>query len=154
MVQPGMPVINARGLVGRVQKVYRDYSDVLLVSDPQSSIDVLIPATGGRGLLNGVANDDSYFCDIEYLEEGKAVKVGDLVVTSGLGKFFPEGLIVGEIASVDEARHGLYQKVQVKPAVDFSSLHSVLILLAPPPPADPNREVNRKSKAAHGVEPF
>lgn len=153
-VKVGMPVINAEGLVGRISRSYGAYSDVLLLSDPQSSIDVVIPETGGRGLLNGLASDDSYHCEIEYLEQGKAVSVGDTIVTSGLGKHFPEGLIVGEIASVVEARHGLYQKVRVKPAVDFSSLDSVLILLAPPPPADPDREDDHKSKPAHGVEPF
>ncbi len=153
-IEIGMPVISAAGLAGRILHTYGAYSDVLLVSDPQSSIDVVIPTTGGRGLLSGISSDDSYLCQIEYLERGKAVKVGDPVVTSGLGKHFPEGLIVGVIESVDEAKHGLYQKVTVKPAVDFSSLGAVLILLAAPPPADPRRELNRKSKNAYGVKPF
>ena len=153
-VQVGMPVISAEGLVGRVLHSYGKYSDVLLVSDPQSSIDVVVKETGGRGLLNGVASDDSYVCEIEYLEQGKAVSVGDRIVTSGLGKHFPEGLVVGEIASVDTAEHGLYQKVSVRPAVEFSSLDSVLILLAPPPPSDPDRNVSKKSPKAHAVEPF
>jgi len=153
-VETGMPVISAEGLVGRILHSYGKHSDVLLVSDPQSSIDVVVEETGGRGLLRGVASDDAYICEIEYLEQGKAVKVGDKVMSSGLGKYFPEGLLVGEIASVDSARHGLYQKVTVRPAVDFSALDSVLILLAPPPPADPNRGKARKSKSAYGVEPF
>ena len=153
-VEVGMPVISAEGLVGRILHSYGSHSDVLLISDPQSSVDVVIEETGGRGLLQGVASDDAYFCEIEYLEQGKAVRVGDTVKTSGLGKHFPEGLVVGVIASVDSARHGLYQKVTVKPAVDFSSLDTVLVLLAPPPPADPNRTQDRQSGAAHGVEPF
>jgi len=153
-VEVGMPVISAEGLVGRILHSYGTHSDVLLVADPQSSVDVVIEETGGRGLLKGVASDDAYFCEIEYLEQGKAVRVGDKVKTSGLGKHFPEGLLVGEIASVDSARHGLYQKVTVKPAVDFSSLDTVLILLAPPPPSDPARAQNQQSKSAHGVEPF
>lgn len=153
-VEVGMPVISAEGLVGRILHSYGSHSDVLLVTDPQSSVDVVIEETGGRGLLKGLASDDSYSCEIEYLEQGKAVRVGDLVKTSGLGKHFPEGLLVGVIASVDSARHGLYQKVSVRPAVEFSSLDTVLILLAPPPPADPDRAQDRQSEAAHGVEPF
>jgi rod shape-determining protein MreC len=153
-VRVGMPVISADGLVGRVLHSYGDHSDILLVSDPQSSIDVVIPSTGGRGLLNGLASEDSYVCEIEYLEQGKKVSVGDEVVTSGLGKHFPEGLVVGKIASVDSAQHGLYQKVTVKPAVEFSSLDAVLILLAPPPPSDPAREIDRQSPIAHGMEPY
>lgn len=153
-VEVGMPVISAEGLVGRILHSYGNHSDVLLISDPQSAVDVVVEETGGRGLLKGVASDDSYSCEIEYLEQGKAVQVGDLVKTSGLGKHFPEGLFVGVIASVDTARHGLYQKVTVKPAVDFSSLDTVLVLLAPPPPSDPERAHDRQSEAAHGVEPF
>src|SRR5262245_16867691 len=42
-VEPGMPVIDAHGLIGRISRVYGNYSDVLLVTDPQSSIDVVIP---------------------------------------------------------------------------------------------------------------
>ncbi len=153
-VEVGMPVINAEGLVGRVLHSYGVYSDVLLVSDPQSSVDVVVAKTGGRGLLKGLASDDSYICEIAYLEQGKAVSIGDEVVTSGLGKHFAEGLVVGHIVSIDSAEHGLYQKVRVKPAVDFSSLQSVLILTAPPPPSDPDKDKKRKSASAHGMEPF
>lgn len=153
-VKVGMPVISAEGLVGRVLHSYGSYSDILLASDPQSSIDVVVTSTGGRGLLKGVASDDSYVCEIEYLEQGKAVSVGDEVVTSGLGKHFAEGLVVGHIVSVDSAVHGLYQKVRVKPAVEYSSLDSVLILLAPPPPTDPSKDKSNRSALAHGMEPF
>lgn len=153
-VAVGMPVISAEGLVGRVLHSYGGYSDVLLVSDPQSSVDVIIPSTEGRGILTGLASETSYDCEIEYLEQGKAVKVGDEVVTSGLGKRFPEGLVVGVISSVDSAEHGLYQKVRVAPAVNFSSLDKVLVLLAPPPPTDPGRNKDRKSPAARGMVPY
>ncbi len=153
-IEVGMPVISADGLAGRILHTYGAYSDVLLVSDPQSSIDIKIPATGGRGLLSGIASDSSYVCKIEYLERGKEVKVGDTVVTSGLGKHFPGDLAVGVIESVDEVRYGLYQKVSVRPSVKFSSLGEVLILLAAPPPADPDREKDKASAAAHGVQPF
>jgi rod shape-determining protein MreC len=153
-VEVGMPVISAEGLVGRVLHSYGSYSDVLLVSDPQSSIDVVVTKTGGRGILKGLASDDAYYCEIEYLEQGKAVSVGDEVVTSGLGKHFAEGLVVGHIVSVDSAVHGLYQEVRVKPAVEFSALDSVLILLAPPPPSDPSKDSKQASTLAHGMEPF
>lgn len=153
-IDEGMPVISAEGLVGRVLHSYGTYSDVLLVSDPQSSVDVVIPSTQGRGILTGLASDTSYDCEIEYLEQGKAVKVGDEVVTSGLGKRFPEGLLVGVISEVDSAQHGLYQKVRVAPAVNFSSLDQVLVLLAPPPPTDPDRNSDRKSPSARGLVPY
>ncbi len=153
-VEVGMPVVGAQGLVGRILHAYGPYSDVLLVSDPQSSVDVVVQGTGSRGLLKGLASNDSYVCEIEYLEQGKVVRIGDAVTTSGLGKHFPAGLLVGKISSVDSARHGLYQKVTVKPATNFSRLESVLVLLTPPPAADPARDKNRASSKARGIEVF
>lgn len=153
-LEVGMPVIDADGLVGRVHRVYGDHADVLLVADPQSSIDVIIPRTGGRGVLTGLARDDAYRCEIEYLERGTEVEEGDLVVTSGLGDSFPANLVIGRIAAVDSARYGLYQKVEVEPAVDFSSLRRLLVLLAPPPTPDPDGDAEPRSRQAHAVRPF
>jgi rod shape-determining protein MreC len=153
-LSPGMPVITSAGLVGRVQHVYGRYSDVLLATDPQSAIDVRIPRTGGRGVLTGLGRDDSYRCEIGYLERGKEVQIGDLVVTSGLGSAFPPGIVVGHVARIDTKEYGLFQEVEVEPIVDFSDLGYVLVLLAPPPPPDPGAGRRRVSSSAHGVRPY
>lgn len=153
-VATGMPVVNTSGLIGRIHHVYGDYADVLLVTDPQSSIDVVIPRTGGRGVLTGLAREDAYRAKIEYLEKERVVEVGDKVVTSGLGGAFPSGIEVGQITEVKTVEYGLYQEVEVVPAVDFSSLSSVLVMVAPPPPPDPNAGADTSSPDAHGVRPF
>src|SRR5688572_15030359 len=79
-VQPGMPVITGTGPVGRINKVFGDYADVTLISDPSSSIEVVIPRTGGRGILTGLGRADSYACTIGWLERQTAIgtaEVGD-----------------------------------------------------------------------------
>lgn len=156
-VQPGMPVIVGTGPVGRIDKVYGDYADVVLISDPGSKIEVVIPRTGGRGLLIGVGKPDSYACKIEWLErhlkpEGK-VQVGDEVVTSGLGASFPPGLVVGKVTKIN-GDDGMFQSVEVEPAVDVSRVRAVMVLLAPPPPADPDAKVKRRSEPAFGGRPL
>ena len=153
-VAAGMPVINADGLVGRIHRVYGDFSDVLLVSDTQSSIDVIVARTGGRGVLTGLASEDSYRCKIEYLEQESQVRVGDAIVTSGLGSQFPAGLPVGQIVAISGLKHGLYQEVEVRPAVDFGKIGSLLILLAPPLAADPQPDTMAASGRAEGVRPL
>ena len=117
-VAVGMPVITGAGPVGRIDKVYGKYADVMLVSDPSSSIEVVIPRTGGRGILTGLGRSDSYACKIEWLErqtkpESKVV-VGDDVVTSGLGASFPPGLVVGKVSAVAHD-DGMFQNVEVDP---------------------------------------
>jgi len=194
-VAPDMPVITSEGPVGRIDKVYGDYADVVLTSDPASRIDVVIRApsqpgtqaaqttgaAGARGLLVGMGRPDSYACKIEWLErqgrplgaasrggsgfpagptgsetrgdaDGK-VKVGDEVVTSGLGASFPAGLVVGKIAKII-GDDGMFQSVEVSPAVDVSRVRAVMVLLAPPPPPDPDAKSRRRSEPAFGARPL
>lgn len=153
-IASGMPVLDASGLVGRIYHAYGGYSDVLLATDPQSSIDVLIPETGGRGVLTGLGHDASYACKIEYLERGKEVAEDHTVVTSGLGGAFPPGIVIGRIAKVMTKEYGLYQEVEVEPVVDFSNLGRVLVVLAPPPPPDPSADDNKSSPPAYSVRPY
>ncbi|HTR52579.1 MAG TPA: rod shape-determining protein MreC [Kofleriaceae bacterium] len=154
-VAPGMPVVAGGGPVGRVDKVYGDYADVTLISDPSSSIEVVIPRTGGRGMLTGLGRPDSYACTIEWLERDSAaagnakIEVGDDVVTSGLGASFPPGLVVGKIVKVAHD-DGMFQRAEVEPAVDVSRVRAALVLLAPPPPPDPDAKVKKKSEPAFG----
>lgn len=136
-VQVGMPVIDDRGLVGRIHRAYGRFSDVLLITDPDSSIEVVIPRTGGRGWLTGLARDDVYRCKVEFLERHKPVAVGDKVVTFGLGAL-PAGIPVGVVSAVRAVDYQMYQEVEVEPSVNFGSLRRVLVVLSPPPPADPD----------------
>jgi rod shape-determining protein MreC len=156
-VQPGMPVIVGTGPVGRIDKVYGDYADIVLISDPSSRIDVVLPRTGSRGLLVGLGRSDSYACKIEWLErylkpEGK-VAVGDEVVTSGLGASFPPGLVVGKVSKLNGG-DGMFQHVEVEPTVDVSRVRAVMVLLAPPPPPDPDAKQKKRSEPAFGGRPL
>jgi rod shape-determining protein MreC len=128
-VKPGMAVISSAGIVGRVQRVFGGWCDVLLAADPKSSIDVVVARTGGRGVVKGVAGSDRYKTRVEYLERKDEAAEGDLVVTSGLGGFFPRDLPVGKIVKVDKRGFGLYQEVEVQPVVDFGKLRDVLVVV-------------------------
>lgn len=159
-VQTGMPVITGSGPVGRINKVFGDYADVTLISDPSSSVEVVIPRTGGRGILTGLGRADSYACTIEWLERGASgsdaagkVQVGDEIVTSGLGASFPPGLVIGKVSHVGKD-DGMFQRVEVEPAVDVSRVRAVEVLLAPPPPPDPDAKDKRRSEPAFGGRPL
>lgn len=150
-VAQGMPVITGNGPVGRIDKVYGDYADVVLISDPRSSIEVVVPRTGGRGILAGLGKSDSYLCTIGWLEKQAStrVQVGDEIVTSGLGASFPAGLVVGKVSKV-ERDDGLFERVEVEPAVDVSRIRAVEVVLAPPPVPDPNAKAQKLSEPAWG----
>jgi rod shape-determining protein MreC len=128
-VKPGMAVIASAGVVGRVQRVFGGWCDVLLAADPKSSIDVVVARTGGRGVVKGIAGSDRYRTRIEYLERKDEAAEGDIVVTSGLGGFFPRDLPVGKIVKVDKRGFGLYQDAEVQPVVDFGKVRDVLVVV-------------------------
>jgi len=144
-IKPGMAVIASAGVVGRVQRVFGNWCDVLLAADPKSSIDVVVARTGGRGVVKGIAGSDRYRTRIEYLERKDEAAEGDLVVTSGLGGFFPRDLPVGKIINVDKRGFGLYQNAEVQPVVDFGKLRDVLVVVPrEAQPAGPAPEPERK----------
>jgi rod shape-determining protein MreC len=153
-VQPEMPVIAGNGPVGKIDKVYGDYADVTLVSDPRSQIDISIKRTGARGVLIGLGRPDSYACKVTTLELASnpelRAKVGDEVVTSGVGSVFPPGLVVGKISKLD-GDDGMFQRLEVSPSIDVSRVRAVMVLLAPPPPPDPDAKQRRKSEPAFGT---
>lgn len=142
LVRRGMPVLTPDGVVGRINRVSGQTSDILLAVDARSSIDVFLPRTGGRGILRGKAGENGYRCAIEYLMRGEQAREGDLVVTSGLGGAFPRDLAVGKVTRVVPNPSGLYQEVEVTPDVDFARLSEVLIVVAPPPAADPDAAIS------------
>lgn len=125
-VKENMPVINASGLVGRVVSSSSDFAEVLLIIDQNSAVDSLIQRSRERGILKGVAIDR---CTLEYMVKSSDVAVGDKVITSGLGGVFPKGLAVGSVSSVNEVPGELFKDVEVRPAVDFSKLEEVLVIL-------------------------
>jgi rod shape-determining protein MreC len=134
-VRAGMPVLASAGVVGRVQRVAGPYSDVLLAIDPKSSLDVMITSADGkvqkgRGILKGIPGEKRYRAKLDYVLQKDQVAEGDVVVSSGLGGF-PRNLPVGTVQKVARREFGLFQDVEIEPAVDFGKLAEVLVLVAP-----------------------
>jgi rod shape-determining protein MreC len=151
MVRRGMPVLTPEGVVGRINRVAGQTSDIMLLVDPRSAIDVVIPRTRGRGILRGKPGENGYRCSVEYLVRGEQAKEGDKVVTSGLGGAFPRDLAVGRVSRVIPGTVGLYQEIEVTPDVDFARLSEVLVVVAAPPAADPESGARRSSPPARGL---
>lgn len=127
-VRSGMPVLSGSGLVGLVLNAGPQTCDVQLIVDRRAAVDVIIQRTGSRGMLRGTGEEDRYLARIQFLGREDPLRVGDLVHTSGLGQRFPPSILVGRVTRIVREDFGLYQEVEVTPAVDFSRLDEVLIL--------------------------
>ena len=124
-----MPVVNASGVVGRIVSVSAHYAKVLLVIDQNSAVDCLVQRSRDRGMVRG---QSAQVCRLDYMVKSGDVKEGDVVITSGLGRVFPKGLPVGTISNVKEGDGTLFKEIEVTPAVDFSKLEEVLVILTGP----------------------
>ncbi len=121
-----MPVVNASGVVGRVVSVSPNYAKVLLVIDQNSSVDCLVERSRDRGMVRGLS---ATTCSVDYMVKTSDVKVHDRIVTSGLGGVYPKGIPIGQVVSADESPGDLFRRVRLRPAVDFSRLEEVLVIL-------------------------
>lgn len=125
-VRAGMPVVGPRGLVGRVLASGPGESTVLLISDPQSGVGAMIASTGDTGVALGGGEGDSL--RLELYTRLARVRPGQLVVTSGLGGFYPPGLVVGQVEAVGSREFGLVRYAVVRPAQNLDRLWHVLVV--------------------------
>ena len=84
------------------------------------------------GILRGTGDTKQHVARVQYLSQDDAVNVGDAIVTSGLGKRFPSGIMIGRVTRVNRREFGLHQEVEIRPTVDFSRLDHVLIVTSGP----------------------
>jgi rod shape-determining protein MreC len=125
-VEKLMPVVIAQGVVGRVHAVTGTTSDVLLLTDLNSSIAVRVARSRARANVRGTGTPD--VCRLDYALRSDDLQDADELVTSGTDGIFPRGLPVGRVANLKKAGQGLYQTADVLPAVDVTKLEEVLVL--------------------------
>jgi len=125
-IRPGMPVITDSGVVGLISGTTPAASKVLLVVDPQSRVDAYVERTRARGTVRGNASHEA---DFDYVLRQQNIEEGDLLLTSGLGTVYPKGLVVGRVATVDRKTSGLFLSAKITPAVDFTRLEEVFVIL-------------------------
>jgi rod shape-determining protein MreC len=129
------PVISSTGVVGRVVKLGPQAARVQLLLDRDAGVGVLVERTRVTGVCAGqVGFEDQGTTDLvmRYVPALADVAVGDRVLTSGLDRVYPKGLVVGRVRSVG-APSGLFREVVVTPTSRFDQLEQVLVL----PPMEP-----------------
>jgi rod shape-determining protein MreC len=127
------PVVTADGLVGQVTSVNDDAARVRLLTDESSAVSAVDLRTRASGIVRHGAVGDSLVLD--YVLKKENVNVGDEIVTAGwrygsLASLYPADIPIGRVTYVGQLDADLYQNVQIASDVDFSSLDSVLVLVA------------------------
>lgn len=122
----GFPVVNDQGIVGRITECSWHVSRIMLIVDVNSNVSALLQRSRTHGVLQGAG---AAGCRLKYVPKTEDVKVGDAVISSGLGGVFPKGIILGVVAAVDKKEGGFFQRIDVHPSVDFGKLEEVAVLI-------------------------
>ncbi len=133
-VEPGMVVVGAAGLVGKVVRVSAGTARVLLLTDPSSAVAARIQRSDAREVTGLVVGQGQGRLVMRYIAQGEPLQVGDQVVTSGLGETFPKGLAIGRVAQVRRLDVEPFQEALIEPAVALGRLENVLIITNFRPP--------------------
>jgi rod shape-determining protein MreC len=128
-IAEGMPVVAADGVVGQIVKVAPTTSRVLLLTDHTSGIAATIQRSRARGVVKGKGEG---LCSLEFTTREEDVKVGDMVITSGIGGVFLKGIPIGEVTMVKRGEYGIFQTVTIRPLVNMSHLEEALVVLRQP----------------------
>jgi rod shape-determining protein MreC len=148
----GQPVIDAKGLVGQVTRVFQFSSEMTLVTDRNMTVPVVLQRTGMRSVAFGGAAPGRL--ELRYLASSADLREGDLLTTSGLDALYPPGLPVGRIERIERGGDNDFVKVLVAPTAEIQNNHLLVILqvdtsaIPPAPPAetiDPARKRSRRS---------
>ena len=118
-IRKGQAVVTGAGLTGRIAGTGNISARVLLITDLNSRIPVLVESTGTRAIMAGDNTDQPHLI---HLPPGSVVNVGDRVVTSGHGGAFPPGLPIGVVAAVSD------EGIAVQPFVGREQLEYVRVM--------------------------
>jgi len=128
-IRADMSVIAPAGVVGRLVVPSLRSAKIQLLIDRNAAAGAIIERTRAQGVVVGSGDDK---LRLDYVSEVFDVVAGDVVITSGIDGIYPKGFIIGRIESVEKVG-GSYKRILVKPAVDFSALEEVLVVLTPTP---------------------
>lgn len=144
-LRPDMAVIAPRGVVGRVIVPSAGASKVQLLVDRNAAAGAMVERSRAQGVVLG---EGGALLRLDFVVDTADVRVGDTIVTSGIDGIYPRGFVIGRVAGIDRSG-GAYRDIRIQPAVDFTSLEDVLVVLTPVVP-DTGQPADGAPAAAQG----
>ena len=125
LVQRNYVVLRKEGLVGRIQSVSPFQSSVQLITDHRSRVSSLIQRNRIRGLIYGTHKG----LEMRQINKHANIKIGDRVISSGLGGLYPKGLLIGWVKEIRRQKHELFKTAILDSAVDFKQIEEVFVIV-------------------------
>jgi rod shape-determining protein MreC len=154
-VQKAQPVITGEGVLGQVFRTGPFSAEIILITDAEHALPVQVLRSGVRTIALGTGRSTGL--DLPYVPQNYDVKVGDLLVTSGLGRVFPYGLPVGRVTKVERDPAEPLANIQAEPIAKIDAEREVLFIWAraghPAAPASPAELIIEAPKPAPAPVP-
>ena len=125
LVQRNYVVLRKEGLVGRIQSVSPFQSSVQLITDHRSRVSALIQRNRIRGLIYGTHEG----LEMRQINQHANIKIGDRIISSGLGGLYPKGLLIGWVKEIRRQKHELFKTAILDSAVDFKQIEEVFVIV-------------------------
>lgn len=126
----GQPILDARGLMGQIIEVGPSTSRAMLLADREHAIPVRIARNGVRAIVTGSGEIDRL--RLQYVPESADVKVGDVLLSSGLGLRYPAGYPVGVVTRVGKSGTSEFAEIDARPSAELDRSRHVLLLFNRP----------------------
>ena len=125
-VKRDMPVATAGGIVGRIISVGPNFAMVQVITDKHAGVGAMLQGSRAMGEVRGLDNDR---CELKSISSNENVEVGESIVTTGLDRIYPKGLLVGTVEQVEDDPNAPWHKIIVKLAAPVDRVEHVLVLL-------------------------
>jgi rod shape-determining protein MreC len=125
-VRLNMPVTTAGGIVGRIISVGPNYATVQVITDKQAGLGAMLQESRAMGEVRGLENAR---CELKNISSSETVQEGESVVTTGLDRIYPKGLLIGTVERIEMDPSAPWHKIIIKPAAPVDRIEHVLVLL-------------------------
>lgn len=125
-VRVGMPVVSTQGVVGRIIEVGEWSSQVHLITDSNARVDAVVQRSRTRAIVAGSLEGTSLH--LRFLPRRQDIREGDILLTSGLGRNFPAGFMIGKVKEVSENANEVLGEAVIEASVDFNAVEEVFIV--------------------------
>ena len=124
-----MPVITEKGLLGRITEVGSTWSKAEVITESSFAVGAYIERSGALGVVEGTYELRSEgICQMIYIESDSDIRVGDKVISSGIGEVYPRGLMIGKVTKVEVDERTRTLTATIEPAADLESISKVMVV--------------------------
>lgn len=125
-IKRNMPVATATGIVGRVISVGPIHAVVQVITDKHAGVGAMLQNSRAKGEVRGL---DNARCELRSISSSEKTEVGETVITSGLDRIYPKGLVIGTIERLEVDPNASWHKIIVKPSAPVDRVEQVFVLL-------------------------